>query len=221
MSLRIDLHTHSELSYDGGISKKQYGRIFKEKMLDVVAITDHNEIKLAEELEKEFGEKIIIGEEIDALEGEIVGLYLKRCIPGGLNVRTTVRQIHKQGGLVYIPHPFEKLRKGLKEDALEKIKDEVDIIEVFNARARWRGEGERAMNFANKFDLTKASSSDAHCMMGVGFSYSMISDFPKRNSLVKLLRGSKLEKSYAPMISYLCPGINKIGKNFKINLKTL
>src|SRR5882757_5862760 len=98
--IKIDLHTHSVASPDGSLTAVHYQRALGR--LDVIAVTDHNRIDFAQKLQTELGERIIVGEEITTLEGEIVGLYLQTLIPAGLSVVETVRQIHAQGALVYI-----------------------------------------------------------------------------------------------------------------------
>lgn len=212
MKIKVDLHTHSVFSGDGGIKKEEYASLLKSGFLDCIAITDHNEIKFAQEMHKEFGEKIIVGEEITTRDGEIIGLFLKKVISKDLSALETAKLIHAQGGVVYIPHPYEKFRKGLQMEVLQKISQEIDIIEVFNARAKWRGESERALRLAQKHQKAQAASSDAHCRMGISSSYSIISEIPGALNIVSLLENGKLEKSYAPLISYLCPGVNKVKK---------
>lgn len=210
MTYKADLHTHSILSYDGGITEEQYVRLFEKGILDVIAITDHNETKFAIEMAKKFGDKIIVGEEITTKEGEMIGLFLQRTITPGLSAQETAKQIHDQGGIVYIPHPFEIARQGFKEDSLETIKQEIDIIEVFNARGKWRGKSIEALSFAQKYNKIMASSSDSHCHQGMGSSFSIISQIPTNKNLINLLLKGELHKEFAPAFTYLCPAINKI-----------
>lgn len=210
MGFKIDLHTHSTASYDGGIPAAGYADIFRKKILDFAAITDHNDIGFAREMRREFGEKIIVGEEITTQEGEVIGLFLEKVIPKNLSVFETVKLIKEQGGIVYIPHPFERLRKGIDEKSLREIVDLVDIVEVFNGRARFRGEAERALQFSKEFGKAGACASDAHCLMGIGSSYSIISVKPDARRLVRSLNEGELTREYSPLVSYLCPFFNKI-----------
>lgn len=213
-SYKIDLHTHSIYSRDGGITGEQYALLIEKEILDCIAITDHNETEFARTMANKFGTKIIVGEEITTSDGEIIGLFLKKTVPKNLSAIQTVKQIREQGGVVYIPHPFEILRHGIKEGTLEKIIEDVDIIEVFNARARWRGEAERALACAQKYKKAMASSSDSHCRMGMGSSCSIIEKLPNAKTLASLLTEGNLVKQYAPALSYLCPAINKIMHKF-------
>lgn len=210
MNYKIDLHTHSIISRDGGITADQYKQILEKGMLDCVAITDHNDISFARAMQEELGSKIIIGEEITTTDGELVGLFLQEKIPAGLTAQKTVEAIHKQGGLVYLPHPFETLRKGLQREVVEKLVKEIDIVEVFNARGRFRGKAGEAEAFAQSNSLSPAASSDAHGAVGLGSAFSIVSQMPSKSSLVKLLREGKLQKTYAPLWTYLYPMINRI-----------
>lgn len=214
MSYKIDLHTHSIISQDGGISRDQYANLLEKGILDVIAITDHNETKLASEMAKKFGEKIIVGEEISTKEGEIVGLFLKKTIPANMTAIETAKQIHEQNGIVYIPHPFETSRQGLQIDILQAMIPDIDIVEVFNARGKRRGKSSQALAFAQKYNKTVAAASDSHCHMGMGSSYSIISEVPTNKTLIKLLAKGELHKQFAPAFSYLCPAINRIKHKF-------
>lgn len=132
---KVDFHTHSTASPDGSIKAAQYKQLLDSGRLDAIAVTDHNRIDFALALQQELGSKIIVGEEIMTTEGEIIGLFLKELVPAKLSPLETVQAIKKQGGLVYIPHPFETVRKGLQAKSLAAITDYIDIMEVYNGRA--------------------------------------------------------------------------------------
>lgn len=210
MGYKIDLHTHSIISHDGGITAEQYQSLLGKNILDCIAITDHNETSFAKLMQKKMGDRIIVGEEITTTEGEVIGLFLTKTIPAGLSVQKTVAAIKEQGGLVYIPHPFETLRKGLQREALEKIIGSIDIVEVFNARGRWRGKSSDAEKFASASDCAKAASSDAHGWYGIGSSFSVVAKVPEQQSLKKVLQNASLQKRYAPLWTYLYPAMNKV-----------
>src|SRR5580658_33632 len=103
--LKIDLHTHSVASPDGGIMADKYRECLELGKLDYIAITDHNSIDFALNLRTEFERKIIVGEEILTSEGEIIGLFLSELVPPNLSPIETIELIKRQGGLVYVPHP--------------------------------------------------------------------------------------------------------------------
>ncbi len=211
---KVDLHTHSIISPDGGIRAEQYEKLLEQGVLDCIAITDHNETRFARVLQEKFEEKIIVGEEITTTDGEMIGLFLEKVIPSGLTAKQTAAAIHEQGGLVLIPHPFEIFRKGIQRSVLEKIAEEIDIMEVFNGRGRFRGKSTEAESFANEFHLTKAASSDAHGYKGIGKTFSVVNKIPDRNSLKQLLQEGTVEKGYAPLWTFLYPSMNKIKNKF-------
>ncbi len=210
--IKVDLHTHSILSPDGSLRERDYVALLENGKLNCIAITDHNTIEFALKLQKKLGSQIIVGEEIATTDGEIIGLFLTQSISKGLSMIETVREIKKQNGLVYIPHPFETRRQGIAENILDEIIDQVDILEVFNGRSFQPETRVLAKEFVKKYNLAPAGSSDAHCLLGIGNSYSIISDVPGQKNLVLLLRNGTVNEKRAPRLSYLCPKINRIRK---------
>jgi predicted metal-dependent phosphoesterase TrpH len=181
---KIDLHTHSQASPDGGITANQYAHALSTGLLDVIAITDHNTIDYALQVQAQLGDKIIVGEEIMTTQGEIIGLYLKELVPAGLSVQETCRRIKAQGGIVYIPHPFETVRSGIHPQALEEITKLVDIIEVCNGRAFLQNRGKQAVVWAKFNHVPGAASSDAHGVAGLGKTYTRCQELPTKSTLV-------------------------------------
>jgi len=213
--IKIDLHTHSYASKDGGISKNQYVEIIKNKILDYIAVTDHDTIDAALELHKILGDHIIVGEEITTKEGEIIGLYLNTSVKPHMTARDTALAIKKQGGLVYIPHPFETVRKGLKKDTLYDIAELVDIVEVYNGRAVFQNKAPEALTWARLQKKSIAASSDAHGYKGIGRTYSTISKKPTCTTLCDMLNSAHFSTKKPPATSLLYPKINRLKKRFK------
>jgi len=109
--LRIEMHLHTRYSIDSYLKLETIIEVCQKKDINAVAVTDHGTIegaeKLREKIEKKNAKiKVITGEEIFTTKGEIIGLFLKERIPYLLSPEETIRRIKKQGGLVYIPHPF-------------------------------------------------------------------------------------------------------------------
>jgi predicted metal-dependent phosphoesterase TrpH len=208
--IAIDLHTHSTASPDGGLRAEDYDRMFAHNSLHVVAVTDHNSIQMALVLHKKFGERIIIGEEVMAQEGEIIGLYLHKAIPAGLSAVATAQAIKQQGGLVYIPHPFETVRKGLPLAVLNTIIDAVDIIETRNGRAIFQKYDKQAVAWSQAYYKPGAASSDAHGRHGWGKTYSQISAMPSRETLVKLLQTAQYSHAFPGVRAILYPKYNRL-----------
>ena len=211
---RLDLHTHSTRSRDGSINADQYKKVLKQKLLDYVAITDHNHISFAVQLQKELGKHIIVGEEINTKEGEVIGLFLKERITRDQSALNTVKAIKKQGGLVYIPHPFETVRSGLPKKVLENIIEHVDIIEVFNGRALFQNKGPQATTFARINSVASTASSDAHGVKGLGTVHTIIQKAPTAKNLVDQLATAKLVMKRPPLKTLLYPKANRIRKGW-------
>lgn len=184
---KLDLHTHSHASPDGSLRLEDYERMLA-GTLDIVAITDHDSISFAVEAKAKLGDRIIIGEEISTLEGEIIGLYLSKKVEPGLSATDTVQAIHAQGGIVYVPHPFETVRKGLPLTVLDTIAASVDIMEVGNGRAVFQDKSAQARKWAAEHHTAMAASSDAHGWHGWGKTYSAVSALPTLQTLASLLR---------------------------------
>ncbi len=211
MSIKIDLHNHSVASHDGGVSLLRYKEVLAAGTLDLIAITDHGRIDMAQEIKAKIGEKIIVGEEIKSKSGDIIGLYLNEPINSGLSLTETVRKIKDQKGLVYIPHPLETRRKGLSRVDLESIKDDIDIIEIFNARSI-SSNAEKILNFARENNIPTAAGSDSHCSAELGRTYTIIDSNvnPTNKTLKNLLKGARLEQQKILPHHFFCPAINKI-----------
>lgn len=210
--IKIDLHTHSSASPDGGLSQQEYMQLIGDNTLDYVAITDHNAVHFAQDLHSALGDKIIVGEEIMTDNGELVGLFLKSEVRPGMPVRATAEAIKAQGGLVYVPHPFETIRKGISAKALDSIADLVDIVEVYNGRAVVQNRGPQAAVWARLHQKATAASSDAHGIKGVGTAYTTIKEVPSAQNLIALLHTGHLSMKRPPLRSLLYPKVHRLRK---------
>lgn len=215
MNYKLDLHTHSTASPDGGITAEQYRQLLVDNTLDCVAITDHNTIALAETLHKELGEKVIVGEEITTTAGDIIGLFLSEAIPAGLDLEEAISRIRTQGGIVYLPHPFETMRKGVQKDDLEDLTDYIDIVETYNGRAVAQNKGPEAAVWARLHQKPGAASSDAHGLKGVGTAYTLVEELPTAESLVNLIAKGRKIMERPPLHSLLHPKIHRLRHAFK------
>jgi predicted metal-dependent phosphoesterase TrpH len=183
-----------------------------ENRLHYIAVTDHNTMDFARQLQAELGERIIVGEEITTTDGEIIGLYLRRTIPAGLSLSEAVQAIKQQHGLVYVPHPFETVRKGLSLAALDTIADEVAILEVHNGRALVQNRTAQAREWADEHEVSSAASSDSHGWHGWGHTYSLVAHPPTRTTLVSLLDDAKHQHRLPTVRAVLYPKMNRLLK---------
>jgi predicted metal-dependent phosphoesterase TrpH len=210
MNFKVDLHTHSLASHDGGIMATQYKRVIDAGVLDCIAITDHNRIDFALQVRQEMGECIIVGEEIMTTAGEIIGLYLAEVIKPGLTPLETVKQIKDKGGIVYIPHPFETVRKGLHPGVLEELADYIDIIEVCNGRAFFQNRSAQAVVWAKMNHKLAAASSDAHGYKGLGKTFTSLEEMPSAETLLGLFTNATPITDRPAIRTLLYPKYNKL-----------
>lgn len=209
---KIDLHTHSEASADGGLTLLQYEQKIHNGSLQQIAITDHNRIDFAVQAHKKLGDVIIVGEEIMTTEGEVIGLFLRKLIEPYKSLQETVLAIKNQGGIVYIPHPFETMRSGVSEESLEKITDQVDIIEVYNGRAMQRTAQAKALAWAKAQEVAAAASSDAHGGSGWGRTYTSCEYNCTSDTIVDELSRGQLMCKDVGMIGRLYPTLHRTRK---------
>lgn len=186
--MKLDMHGHTCWSKDSQLRLGDLERAIQRAGLDAVCITDHNEIGGALELQARGKVRVIPGEEIRTDEGEIIGLFLREKIPARLSPQETIAAIREQGGLVYIPHPLDRFRRSrLQPAALASVLDQVDVLEVFNARNLLTGDNTRAAQFARGHGLRRGAGSDSHTAYEVGRAYVEIADFQSAAELLTAL----------------------------------
>jgi len=168
----VDLHMHTSWSHDCSIDVDELLDHAEAEGLGAIAITDHNVFGGAlEAVAKARGRKLIVipGEEVKTDgQGEVIGLFLKEEIPRGMSFAETVEAIRAQGGLVYVPHPFDRLHAIPDPATLHRHLAEIDVFEVYNARLLFEAYNDEALRFARKYNLTAGAGSDAHVLQGVG-----------------------------------------------------
>lgn len=208
---KLDLHTHSKASPDGSLKLEDYRKMLSGG-LDMIAITDHDTIAFAQIARSKLGSSIIIGEEISTTEGDIIGLYLNKLVQPGMTAAKTAEAIHAQNALVYIPHPFETVRKGLALATLDTIANSVDIIEGYNGRALLQNRSNRAREWATQHNKAIAASSDAHGLRGWGNTYSVVSALPARETLIQLLqqKTTRLNTKTVGWLGAVYPKLNRL-----------
>jgi predicted metal-dependent phosphoesterase TrpH len=167
-----DLHLHTSWSHDCSIDVDELLDHAEAKGLGAIAVTDHNVFGGAQEaVERARGRRLVVipGEEVKtADQGEVIGLFLREEIPRGMSFGETVAAIRAQGGLVYLPHPFDRMHAIPEPATLHRHLAEVDVFEVYNARLLFEAYNEEALRFARKYNLTAGAGSDAHVLAGVG-----------------------------------------------------
>jgi len=167
-----DLHMHTSWSHDCSIEVDELLDHAEAEGLGAIAVTDHNVFGgAAEAVERARGRELIVipGEEVKTDDqGEVIGLFLREEIPRGMSFSETVAAIREQEGVVYLPHPFDRMHAIPFPSTLHRQLHEIDVLEVYNARLLFEGYNDEAVRFARKYGLPAGAGSDAHVLQGVG-----------------------------------------------------
>jgi predicted metal-dependent phosphoesterase TrpH/glycosyltransferase involved in cell wall biosynthesis len=192
----VDLHMHTDHSHDCATPVEVLLATARDQGLGAIAVTDHNEISGAlEAAEKaaDFGVKVIVGEEVKtASQGEVIGLFLSERIPRGLTMAETVAEIRRQGGVVYVPHPFDRMHSVPDYEHLLGVVEDVDAIEVYNPRVAIGSFNEEAARFAAKYRIPAGAGSDAHVAQGLGSVRVRMPDFDGPEEFLEALRSAEI-----------------------------
>ncbi|HEX6491188.1 MAG TPA: glycosyltransferase [Gaiellaceae bacterium] len=189
-----DLHMHTVWSHDCAIEVPELLAHARAEGLGAIAITDHNVFGGAREAAASAsGLTVIPGEEIKTEnQGEVIGLFLQAEIQSGLSFGETIAAIKEQGGLVYLPHPFDRMHAIPDAATLRGHLDEIDVFEVYNARLLFEGYNEEALRFARKYNLTMGAGSDAHVLQGVGTGALRMREFRSPEEFLLSLRSAQV-----------------------------
>lgn len=192
--ITVALHVHTLFSPCAETKIEDIPAYCREKGIDVIGVTDHDTITGAVELKANAdGLRVIVGEEVLTSEGEIVGLFLKEEIRPGMSALETCEQIKAQGGLVYIPHPFDPLKiRRLQRKALMRVLDYVDIIEVFNAKLNLPVFNTVAARFAFDHGKAGAAGSDAHYLQAIDVCTNSMEDFSTPEEFLAAMHFARL-----------------------------
>jgi predicted metal-dependent phosphoesterase TrpH len=172
--------------------------------LGAIAITDHNEMSgafAAQEVAEEYGVKVILAEEVKTAEqGEVIGLFLSEKIERGMTMAETIAEIRRQGGLVYVPHPFDRLHSVPDYEHLLDIVEEIDILEVFNPRVALTAFNEEAERFAAKYRIVPGAGSDSHVAQGLGSVMIRVHDFDGPEEFLESMRSADIVRKHKNLI---------------------
>jgi predicted metal-dependent phosphoesterase TrpH len=190
-----DLHMHTNHSHDCSVPVADLLDYAEAQGLGAIAITDHNVFSGAKEaVELVRGRDLVVipGEEIKTEAGEVIGLFLGEEIERGLPMGDTIAAIREQGGVVYLPHPFDRLHTIPDAPTLHRHLSEIDVFEVYNARLLFEGFNDEALRFARKYNLTMGAGSDAHVLQGVGTGLVRMRAFENAAEFLISLRSAEI-----------------------------
>ncbi len=198
----VDLHMHTDHSYDCATPVEVLLAEARSRGLGAIAVTDHNEISGALDARaKAQGVKVIVAEEVKtADQGEVIGLFIERKIERGKTLQETIAEIKRQGGLVYVPHPFDRMHSVPDYEHLLDVLDDVDAIEVFNPRVAITEYNEEALRFALKYRIPAGAGSDAHVPQGLGSVRIRMRDFDGPEEFMESLRDADIVRDPASLL---------------------
>ncbi|MEE8638857.1 MAG: PHP-associated domain-containing protein, partial [bacterium] len=208
MLIKADLHIHSSASYDSRSEPWAIVATCLRRGLGAFAVADHNALDgslAAAELvaSDEFADfmdlhypgrrhpKAVVAQEVNTLDGEAMGMFISRPLTRGLSLAETIAEIHEQGGLVNVPHPFARIaHRRPRLDFMERYADDVDVVEVYNARNFYAADDKLALDFARRHNLGRSAGSDAHLRGEIGRGFVLMADFDGPASFLESLRGA-------------------------------
>ncbi len=203
--IEVDLHMHTDHSPDCATPVEVLLETARDRGLGAIAITDHNEVSGALEArriaEQIGGIKVIVAEEVKTAEqGEVIGLFLEERIPRGMTMAETIAAIREQGGLVYVPHPFDRFHSVPDYEHLLDMVEEIDVLEVFNPRVALTAFNEEAERFARKYRIVPGAGSDSHVAQGLGSVRVRIHDFDGPQEFLEAMRDADITRKHKNLV---------------------
>ena len=212
--MRADLHVHTCYSPDSLTSLESVVEIAGQRGLDKVAITDHNRLEGALRLREMAPELVIVGEEIRTAEGELLCFFLTEEVRGGLSPEETIARVRDQGGILGIPHPMDHIRtETMGRRALTRIRQQLDCVEVFNARCVLPAHNRRVAAWAAELGLPGTAGSDAHYVAEIGRAYVEMPPFAGRDDFLEKLARGRVRGRLSPLWIHLFSAWARIRKH--------
>lgn len=188
-----DFHVHTRFSRDSILTEEKLIEKAVERGLTHVCVTNHNNVEGAIAVRDKVAQlgladrlTVILGEEVSTADGEVVGIFLTKTIPRGLSANETADEIHRQGGLVSIPHPFDPFRNShIKEGPLRNLAEvgKIDMVEVFNCRVALQRHNVEAAEFARRYGIPGIAASDTHSSFEVAMAFNAMRSFETADEL--------------------------------------
>jgi len=208
-----DFHIHTRFSRDSILSEAKFIRLALERGLTHVAVTNHNNVEGAIAVRDRVAElgvddrlTVILGEEVSTTDGELVGIFLQRTIPRGLSADETADEIHAQGGLVSVPHPFDPFRAShIRQEPLTHLAEagKIDLLEVFNSRVTFHRHNQEAAEFAVRYEIPGIAASDSHSGLEIAMSFNAMPAFETADELRTALALNEWHGSRSTILIHL------------------
>lgn len=213
--LKADLHIHTGYSMDCDTTLDSIISRCLETGIDCIAVSDHDSIEGALQMQETAPFPVIVAEEILTPQGEIMGMFLQERIPSGVAIDQAIERIKTQGGLVCLPHPFDTLR-GLRVNG-QKFKElaaQIDIVEVFNARSPFPRCSNKARTYAEKYNIPGTAGSDAHAVEEIGSTFIEMPEFNGRDEFLASLKEGRVHRKRSSYLVHFHSTWAKFKKSF-------
>lgn len=215
--VRTEFHVHTKASHDSLMGRRALLAICRARRVSCVAITDHNEVSGAIAFKPYLearGVHVIVGEEIFTSEGEIIGLFLKDRIEPGMTPEETIAEIRSQGGVVYVPHPYDEKRRRtvLSPDAQGRLAPEFDCMEVHNGRNVSASYSERQASIASELGIPAVVGGDSHCFFEVGRNVCVTEEPFTRERFQRVLPVARFETSACHPLAHNATRLVRLAK---------
>jgi predicted metal-dependent phosphoesterase TrpH len=208
-----DFHIHTRFSRDSLLEEEPFINLAIERGLTHVAVTNHNNVEGAIAVRDKVAElgltdqlTVILGEEVSTTDGEVVGIFLEKTIPRGLSANETVDEIHRQGGLVSVPHPFDPFRGShIREGPLRNLAEmgKIDMLEVFNSRVTFQRHNVEAAEFAARYGIPGIAASDSHSRFEIAMAFNALPPFTTAEELKARLIDNEWHASRSTFLIHL------------------
>ncbi len=205
-SVLVDLHMHSLHSWDCTTPIDDLLDAALAAGLGALAVTDHNTIAGGVEARARASERglplhVIVGSEIKtAGDGEVIGLFLHDEVPPGLTFAETIERIRAQGGVVYLPHPFDRFHTTPERSVIERHVGDIDVFETANARLWFERDNRAAERFASEHGMRRGAGSDAHVPGGIGDAALRLAPFDDPASFLASVEGAEIVRRARSML---------------------
>jgi predicted metal-dependent phosphoesterase TrpH len=177
------MHLHTSRN-DGTASVREILDFVRDDTdLDVVAITDHDRLRGAQEavqMQGDYDFEVVPGVEMTTLEGHCLCLFVERPIKMWRSLEWTIGRAHEHGGIVIAPHPMSMLTRSIGRWSFERImrnpSSEIffDAVETLNPSYAGRIAEPKVRKLNQEhYHLPEVGNSDAHHLEGVGSAYTV------------------------------------------------
>jgi predicted metal-dependent phosphoesterase TrpH len=187
-------HVHTDYSHDSDTPVEALIAEARAGQVGCLTITDHDTIEGARVAAACAGPdiQIIVGEEVATAEGHLIGLFLREPIEPGLPARRTADLVHRQGGIVVVPHPFNRMFNCSLRDSVYDVIDLVDVVEVCNAQNLLPTPNRRARDLAERFRLPMLAGVDTHHPGYLDSCYQLMPAFRGPRDFLQSVRQAQL-----------------------------